>query len=72
MQSHQHHYKNLHHGWLKSEIQVYTTVNFSKQLMPGMACPPGGHSQTEVEPMLVRAPQNWTLNGVIPGVRIYL
>ena len=31
----------------------------------------GGHSQTEVVPMLVRAPQNWTLNGVIPGVKIY-
>ena len=29
----------------------------------------GGHSQTEVVPMLVRAPQNWTLNGVIPGVK---
>ena len=31
----------------------------------------GGHSQTEVVPMLVRAPQNWTLNDVIPGVKIY-
>ena len=29
----------------------------------------GGHSQTEVVPMLVRAPQNWTLNGVISGVK---
>ena len=32
---------------------------------------PGGHSQTEVVPMLVRAPHNWTLNGVIPDVKIY-
>ena len=31
----------------------------------------GVHSQTEVVPMLVRAPQNCTLNGVIPGVKIY-
>ena len=26
--------------------------------------------QTEVVPMLVRAPQNWTLNDVIPGVKL--
>ena len=31
----------------------------------------GGPSETEVVPMLVRVPQNWTLNGVIPGVKIY-
>ena len=31
----------------------------------------GGHLQTEVVPMLVQAPKNWTLNGVIPGVKIY-